>query len=654
MGNDALSRRTPAFSPLPPGSARSARPSRRAALAALLASALATGCSSAAGAGPSGGRVTLRYFFWGDKTRAELLGKCIALFQREHKNIEVNPVFVAFDSYWQKLTTAAAGGSPPDVMHVDFAFLRTLADHGVLADLSDHTGPGKEIEADTIIPTLRTTGIVEDRRFALPLSQNCLSIMYDAEVYEQAGARPPDATMSWDTYIEQTVKIREFTKGRSAGIDDPGQNYMGLHIWLHQRGRQMWSPEGQLTVTPDEFHDFLAFYQRWRRTGGTTTPAEILEAEPSKTIGVGSAAAMLEWDNQVGSRSSLRGKPLKLAAVPTDSDTTGVYPKSGILVGAAARSPYPSEAARFMNFLINDPRVARILGSNIGMRSVHFEWLLDVRHGADYFRRWHREKRHSGGLLVHKSGHHFDLVNWWLGAAPSRVYAEGGLVFYGRDNGERTGLRRDYDRAHGSPAAADDPFALHLADNPALTALYLDAEAEPGTPYLRDRNVFGDGIDIEDDLSVLVRYDSGATMTYHLTAYSPWEGYRVMFNGTGGRLELEVEENTWQPPRAASASGSAHGGVAMAHPGRTRILLRPLWREPEEVPFETAAGAHGGGDLRMLKELFGPLGDGTDDGATPAAGKGATARDGALALAVGIAGNESLVTGVPVAADGLY
>ena len=35
--------------------------------------------------------------------------------------------------------------------------------------------------------------------------------------------------------------------------------------------------------------------------------------------------------------------------------------------------------------------------------------------------------------------------------------------------------------------------------------------------------VAGDGIDIEDDMAVLVRYANGAKMSYHLTAYSPWE-----------------------------------------------------------------------------------------------------------------------------------
>jgi predicted dehydrogenase len=273
--------------------------------------------------------------------------------------------------------------------------------------------------------------------------------------------------------------------------------------------------------------------------------------------------------------------------------------------------------------------------------SVHFEWLLDVRHGADYFRRWHREKANSGGLMVHKAGHHFDLVNWWLGARPDRVFALGQLGFYGRENGVRTGYRRDYERAHGSPAAVDDPFALDLADNEGLRALYLDAEEVDG--YHRDQNVFGDGITIEDDMAVLVRYSTGASMSYHLTAYSPWEGYRVMFNGTGGRLELEVEESAWQRPRTrlTSAKGAVHGDTALDNAGGARILVRPLWNPPREVEIPSFDhSGHGGGDARMMRALF--------DGEP---GPVATVVDGALALATGLAANTAFVKGEVVTID---
>ena len=272
--------------------------------------------------------------------------------------------------------------------------------------------------------------------------------------------------------------------------------------------------------------------------------------------------------------------------------------------------------------------------------SVHFEWLLDVRHGADYFRRWHRDRAHSGGLMVHKAGHHFDLVNWWLDAVPVEVFAAGRLFFYG-EAGRRHGYARDYARAHGSPAAADDPFALHLAAHPKLRELYLDAEVEDG--YQRDRNVFAPGVTIEDDMAVLVRYSTGATMTYHLTAYAPYEGYRVMVNGSRGRVELEVVESDHVSPTAAGAlKGAAlHGDEAAAEAGGATLTLRPFWQPPTRIPVEghTRTG-HGGADTRMTRVLFGDAPD--------PMGRAATARDGALALLTGLAANRSFATGAPV------
>ncbi|NMO54750.1 Gfo/Idh/MocA family oxidoreductase [Actinoplanes sp. TBRC 11911] len=261
----------------------------------------------------------------------------------------------------------------------------------------------------------------------------------------------------------------------------------------------------------------------------------------------------------------------------------------------------------------------RTLLSEIGeIGSVHFEWLLDVRHGADYFRRWHRDKANSGGLLVHKSGHHFDLVNWWLGAAPVSVYADGRLFFYG-DQGQ--GFTRPYARGSDAP---DDPFALDLRADPRLKELYLDAEAEDG--YHRDQNVFAPGVSIEDDMAVLVRYDTGATMTYHLTAYAPWEGYRVMFNGSKGRLELEVVE-------------SSYAGAAAAH-GVT-LTLRPFWSPPTPIEMQPYdRDGHGGADKRMTAVLMGGVPDPLH--------RSATARDGALALLTGLAANLSLQTAAPV------
>jgi predicted dehydrogenase len=276
----------------------------------------------------------------------------------------------------------------------------------------------------------------------------------------------------------------------------------------------------------------------------------------------------------------------------------------------------------------------RLAAGEIGaIGSVHFEWLLDVRHGADYFRRWHREKVNSGGLLVHKSGHHFDLVNWWLAATPELVFAQGRLFFYG-------------DAAAATHGHAEAPFALDLAAHPRLRELYLEPAAHDG--YRRDLSVFAPGVSIEDDLAVLVRYDSGATMTYHLTAYAPWEGYRLMVNGSRGRLELEVVESDHVSPTGSRhVKGAAlHGVEAAPEEGYGRLTLHPYWTKPTEVPLPPRPRTgHGGADARMAATLFGSTGF---DSTVDPLDRSATAVDGARALLIGVAANASMESGLPV------
>nr|MDT0663270.1 Gfo/Idh/MocA family oxidoreductase [Micromonospora sp. DSM 115978] len=328
--------------------------------------------------------------------------------------------------------------------------------------------------------------------------------------------------------------------------------------------------------------------------------------------------------------------------VITEKPMTTDVPRCERILDAVARTGRKVSVAFNYRYNPLHERVKEVLAEGtIGeIGSVHFEWLLDVRHGADYFRRWHRDKANSGGLMVHKASHHFDLVNWWLDAVPVEVYAAGRLFFYGEE-GRRHGYARDYDRAHGSTAAAGDPFALHMASHPKLRALYLDAEAEDG--YRRDQNVFAPGVTIEDDMAVLARYSTGATMTYHLTAYAPWEGYRVMVNGSRGRLELEVVESDFVSPYAAGElKGAAlHGVQAAVEEGWAKLTVRPFWEQARQVPVSgyTRTG-HGGADARMTGVLFG----GVEDPMRRAA----TARDGALALLTGLAANRSFETGQPV------
>jgi hypothetical protein len=250
--------------------------------------------------------------------------------------------------------------------------------------------------------------------------------------------------------------------------------------------------------------------------------------------------------------------------------------------------------------------------------TVHFEWHLDRQHGADYFRRWHREMKNSGGLLVHKSTHHFDLVNWLLHDEPEQVFAYGGLKMYGRKNAPYYGTTcRTCSHSH------ECPFYIDFTADPFIENSFFKCEQED--QYFRDSCVFSDVIDIYDTASVLVRYKKGTKLTYSFNAYSPYEGYRLVITGKRGRIEAE----------------DFHGLVGY-YKNQQIYQLRYYNLNEEKIDIHIApqTGSHGGGDDKMMKMIFGNFQD-------DPYGHLASSRDGILSAMIGIAANKSIATGKP-------
>jgi predicted dehydrogenase len=274
-----------------------------------------------------------------------------------------------------------------------------------------------------------------------------------------------------------------------------------------------------------------------------------------------------------------------------------------------------------------------LMSGEIGdVLSIDFQWMLNTFHGADYFRRWHSQKKYSNGLMLHKATHHFDLVNWWLAAMPVSVYGVGKREFYTPEMAQRLGLRSHHERCLTCPESGQCGFFLNLAADPLMKEMYLDQEKYDG--YIRDRCVFRPDIDIEDAMNLVVKYDNGACMSYSLNAFSAWEGYQIVFNGTKGRLEHSTAESIYVNGTGAIQGGIEKGGIA------TRVI--PLRGAPRAIKPWEGVGSHGGGDSAMLDDLFLP--EPPPDKYLRAADE----RAGAASLLVGAAANRSFSTGRPV------
>jgi predicted dehydrogenase len=284
-------------------------------------------------------------------------------------------------------------------------------------------------------------------------------------------------------------------------------------------------------------------------------------------------------------------------------------------------------------------KIKELLANNrVGkITSVDFNWMLNVHHGADYFRRWHGIVAKSGSLWVHKATHHFDLVNWWLNSEPVEVSAYGELEHYGKNNSFR-GVK-----CRGCEYKDSCKFYTDITQNEWLNNLYVKNEHHDG--YLRDGCVWRNEIDIWDKMSAQIKYANGVMVNYSLTTYSPYEGWRIAFNGMKGRMEswqdlpyMDENEISQEQKHAIEMSQDKD---AIPNQFREIMVMDNFEKKHEIIKVPQYAGGHGGGDQRMHNRIFK---NPSDNPYNILAGT----REGAMSCLIGVAARKSIKEKRPV------
>ena len=296
-----------------------------------------------------------------------------------------------------------------------------------------------------------------------------------------------------------------------------------------------------------------------------------------------------------------------------------------LIVGFNYRwSPYATKLKEMLK--------AEVIGK---VTSVDFHWYLNTHHGASYFRRWHGQREEGGTLWVHKATHHFDLLNWWLDSDPDEVFAYGALEHYG-SNGPFIG-KNCRDCSHTKQCK----YYWDITESKRMIDLYVKNEHHDG--YIRDNCLFRDEINIYDKMSAQIKYKNETVVNYSLTTYSPFEGYRIAFNGAKGRIEawldipyLKEEELDQEALHKLEMSQNEN---ELEH---RPIIVHKLWNDYEKIIVSSEKTGHGGGDKRLIKKIF------VDSDLKDEYDRAAGVRDGAMSILIGIAARKSIESGNPV------
>ncbi|MFX3633574.1 MAG: ABC transporter substrate-binding protein [Candidatus Pristimantibacillus sp.] len=363
-----------------------------AALAALMI--IVTACSGNNGEnGESSGtnnnpgeeQVELRVMWWGDQQRADLTDKVLKLFHEKYPNIKVSGEFAPASGYFDKLNTQLASGTAADIFFLG-GNVTDYAIKDVLLDLDPYVG--NELNLSDMDQAMVEYGTLGGKLVHVSVGANARGIIVNETMFEKAGIPVPTDGWNWDDYARISKEISEKLGDGVFGTYD--FTFEGMDIFFKQNGKQLYDME-KGTLGFDEV-DALKWFQYWADTsaaGGVVTPELAITYpvdDPGKSlITTGKAAMNLIPSNQLSAYQGLTTDKLSMVQLPRGTKGTGVVFESSQGMSGYAKTEHPKEVAMLINFFINDPEAAKILGNNRGVpvTSANRELLINEANDVD-------------------------------------------------------------------------------------------------------------------------------------------------------------------------------------------------------------------------------------------------------------------------------
>ncbi|MFD6763678.1 ABC transporter substrate-binding protein [Streptomyces roseolus] len=321
----------------------------------------AAGCGG--GSGSAGdGTVTIRYTWWGSDDRAKRINQSIALFEKKFPKIKVKTDFQPYADFWKKFNTQASGGNTPDVFQNAIGFLRKYDAKNVLLDLREQVEAGN-LRLEGFRAGLEKFGEVDGKLVGIPVGSNSMALVIDETVFAEAKVTPRPG-WTWDEYHDALAKIRE-TAGRAGDAGPYGIMYL-YDLYLRQQGKAFFTDSG-LGFTEADLADWWNKAAARVESGVYADPKRTIQAKPKSAVTAELAGCEFTWDNFTVRYASEGKSRYGLAPIPTsDGKRTGQYLGS-LMLSASKRTKHPKEVAQFIDFMVHDPEVGKIMGYDRGV-----------------------------------------------------------------------------------------------------------------------------------------------------------------------------------------------------------------------------------------------------------------------------------------------
>lgn len=327
-------------------------------------------CDSTASQPPAPTNASMHMLFWGTASRDKLTKKAITAFQGLHANTTITSQYTTFNNVFKTLDGLVASGKTPDLIQMDMRYLAKYIRSGLLLDLTQLIY-NQVIDLADFDPLMLDGSKANNSLYGIPLGGNYQCLIYDSVLVEKSGVGPVPQDMTWQTFATYTTELTQALGKNIFGTGDSSTDLSVYEIWLRQRGKEVYTVDGRLAFDTQDLGEWFDYWIQLRNNKGCVPPSMAVNAAAtsgpatSPLVG-GHAVFALPHSNEFEAYQALMKNKVHLAPIPL-SPGPGLFFKPSQLMSISAQSPFASQAAQFIDFIINDPAGIKAIGIDRGI-----------------------------------------------------------------------------------------------------------------------------------------------------------------------------------------------------------------------------------------------------------------------------------------------
>jgi multiple sugar transport system substrate-binding protein len=309
--------------------------------------------------------VTLKIIWWGSQDRHDRTLKVIELFKKENPDIKIEPMYISWNGYFEKLSTLVAANEMPDIVQMTIQNMPQYEEKNLFEDLKTV----RTIDLSDIEPAGLESGIFGGKLLGITLGATAPSLVYNREIFEKAGLTFPDENWTWKDLEKASSSI--YSKLGINGIFNMALDYNDFEIYAREKGESIYSFDSKKAGFKEStLTEFLEMCLRMQKSGAMENiriSGEFRSNEELSSYAKGKTAMRFMWSNKIISVFNSLKKVSGITVYPGPDNSKGMYSKPSMYFSISKKSRYKEEAGKFISFFINNISANKILNSERGI-----------------------------------------------------------------------------------------------------------------------------------------------------------------------------------------------------------------------------------------------------------------------------------------------